>query len=121
MSSWDLTGGTSVPVPNYAIYASSTEYVPFTVSVSGTINPTSGSVSMAFLTVPPPTQPTAGQFVVGSWQGAVSPYVALCLVSGTASAGGGAATLSANLWYAWLKLSFSPETPVKYAGVLQVS
>lgn len=109
-----------MPIPNYSIYSSSTEYVPFSVSASGTIDPTLGTVLMAFLQVPPPTQPSSASYVGGTWQGAFSPYVALCLVSGTAATGG-AATLSSGLWYAWLKLSASPETPVKYAGVLQVS
>lgn len=95
--------------------------MPFTVSASGTINPTSGTVQMAFLTSPPPTQPALSAYVSGTWQGAVSPYVALCLISGTASLGGGVATLSAGLWYAWIRLSDTPEFPVKYAGILQVS
>ena len=113
-----------MPVPNYAIYSTSTEQVPFTVTASGTINPTSngtGTVQMAFLQVAPPTQPALANYVSGSWQGAISPFVALCLVSGTASLGGGVATLSTGIWYAWIRISDSPEFPVKYAGVLQVS
>lgn len=103
------------------MYSLSTEQVPFTVSAAGTVNPTVGTVTMAFIELPPPSQPSLTSFVGGSWQGAVSPYIAQCLVSGTASLGGGAATLSAGLWYAWIQLSVSPESPVLYAGVLQVS
>lgn len=110
-----------MPVPNYSMYSTSTEEVPFTVSVSGTVNPTSGTVQMAFYSTGPPNQPALASYVGGSWQGALSPYVALCLVSGTSSLGGGAATLSTGLWYCWIRLSASPEFPVKFAGVLQVS
>lgn len=110
-----------MPVPNYAMYASSTEQVPFTVSASGTVNPTVGTVTMAFLSSPPPAQPSLTSYVSGSWQGATSPYIAQCLVSGTASSGGGAATLSSGLWYCWVKLAVSPEAPVLYGGILQVS
>lgn len=110
-----------MPLPSYSMYGTSTEYVPFSVSAAGTIDPTLGTVAMAFIQVPPPAQPALASYVGGTWQGAFSPYVALCLISGTASLGGGAATLSSGLWYAWLKLSASPETPVKYAGLLQMS
>lgn len=107
-------------LPGYSIYSTSTENVPFTVTANGTINPTLGTVQMAFIQVPPPTQPSSASYVGGTWQGAVTPYVALCLISGTAATGG-AATLSTGVWYAWIKLSDAPEAPVKYAGVLQVS
>lgn len=110
-----------MPIPNYSIYGSSLENVPFTVTANGTINPTAGTVTMAFIQSAPPTQPAASAYVGGSWQGTVSPYVALCSVQGTASTGAAAITLSSGLWYAWIKLSDAPEAPVKYAGVLQVS
>jgi hypothetical protein len=105
-----------VPLPSYSLYSTSLEYVPFSVSATGTLNPTGVNPQFAFLQVAPPTQPAGTQYVTGTWQGAVSPYVGLCLVGV-----GGVATLTAGLWYSWLKITSSPEVVVRYAGVVQVS
>lgn len=106
-----------MPLPNCSIYVSSLEEVPFSVTAPQGINPTSDFVQMAFLTIPPPTQPTLGQWVTGGWQSTSGPpWIALCLVGP-----GGATTLTAGLYYVWIKLTVVPEVPVKYAGILQVS
>jgi hypothetical protein len=105
-----------VPLPNTSIYVTSLEEVPVTVTAPVGINPTSDTVQMAFLSVPPPTQPTSLQWNTAAWQSLSIPYVALCLVGP-----GGTITLTQGEWYVWIKVTASPEVPVKYAGLLQVS
>jgi hypothetical protein len=101
---------------NTSIYSTSLEEVPANVTAPVGVNPTSDAVYMAFLSVPPPAQPTSGQWNVAGWQSLSAPYVALCLVGP-----GGTTTLTAGQWYCWVKITASPEVPVKYAGILQVS
>ena len=103
-------------LPNTGIYATSLEEVPVTVTAPIGINPTSDTVVMAFLAVPPPTQPTSLQWQTATWLSTSAPYTALCLVGP-----GGTITLAQGQWYVWIKITASPEIPVKYAGILQVS
>lgn len=103
-------------LPNTSIYATSLEEVPVSVTAPPAVNPTSDTVQMAFLAVPPPNQPGPGDWKVATWQSLTSPYIALCLVGP-----GGTTTLTAGQWYTWIKITASPEIPVKYAGILQVS
>jgi hypothetical protein len=105
-----------MPLPNNAIYATSLEEVPVTVTAPVGVNPTSDEVQMAFLSVPPPTQPTSLQWNTATWLTQGSSYIALCLVGP-----GGTIALTQGQWYVWLKITGSPEIPVKYAGILQVS
>ena len=103
-------------LPNTSIYATSLEEVPVAVTPPPAVNPTGDTVQMAFLSVPPPAQPTTEQWNVATWQSTGTPYIALCLVGP-----GGTIQLASGLWYVWLKISASPEVPVKYCGILQVS
>lgn len=103
-------------LPNTSIYATSLEEVPVSVTAPTGVNPTGDTVQMAFLAVPPPTQPTSLQWNTATWQSTSTPYIALCLVGP-----GGVITLTAGQWYTWIKITASPEVPVKYAGILQVS
>lgn len=103
-------------LPNTSIYATSLEEVPVAVTPPPLVNPTGDTVQMAFLAAPPPTQPTALQWNVATWQSLNPPYIALCLVGP-----GGTITLTAGQYYVWIKISASPEVPVKYCGILQVS
>jgi hypothetical protein len=105
-----------VALPNTSIYATSLEEVPVSVTAPAGVNPTGDTVQMAFLASPPPTQPGPGDWKVATWQSTSTPYIALCLVGP-----GGTTTLIAGQWSVWIKITASPEAPVKYAGILQVS
>jgi len=106
-----------MPVPNNSIYVTSLEEVPVNVTVPVGVNPTSDSVFMAFLSVPPPSQPASEDWNAASWfTGVGNQYTAICLVGP-----GGTIQLTQGYWYVWAKISASPEVPVKYAGILQVS
>lgn len=102
--------------PNNSIYVTSLEEVPVTITTPVGVNPTGDPVYMAFLSSPPPSQPTSLQWNAATWLVNGTEYIALCLVGP-----GGTITLTAGLWYTWVKITASPEVPVKYAGVLQVS
>ena len=103
-------------LPNTSIYSTSLEEVPVSVTAPIGINPTGDTVQMAFLPSPPPVQPTSLQYVTATWQSTSTPYVALCLVGP-----GGVTTLTQGQWYVWIKITATPEIPVKYCGILQVS
>lgn len=103
-------------LPNTSIYATSLEEVPVSITAPPAINPTGDTVAMAFLAVPPPVQPGPSDWQTATWQSTSAPYIALCLVGP-----GGTTTLAAGQWYVWVKITATPEVPVKFAGVLQVS
>jgi hypothetical protein len=105
-----------VALPNTSIYVTSLEEVPVSVTAPVGVNPTSDTVQMAFLAVPPPTQPGLSDWKTATWQSLTTPYIALCLVGPA-----GTTTLTAGQWYVWIKITASPEIPVKYCGILQVS
>lgn len=98
----------------------SSEYVlvPVTFTVSGSItDPTGDAVSMAFL--PPGTDPAGGDWVAGSWESDTTitghpVRYARCLV------GPSGKVLSKGSYTCWVRISDSPEVPVKQAGLLQV-
>jgi hypothetical protein len=101
------------------IAASSVEYVrvPVAATVAGApVNPTSGTVQMAFIAGA--AAPGGSDWKTASWEtdATTNPdtYYARCLV-------GSAITLTAGTTYAvWVKITDSPETPVKRAGLLRV-
>lgn len=103
-------------IPNASIFATSLEEVPVAVTVPIGINPTGTPPQMAFLVAPPPVQPTAGQYINGTWQASVQPFIALCLVGP-----GGAVQLAQGQYNVWLKITATPEVPVKWCGILQVT
>jgi succinate dehydrogenase/fumarate reductase flavoprotein subunit len=103
-------------LPNTSIYATSLEEVPVSVTAPIGVNPTGDTVLMAFLAAPPPVQPTSIQYVTATWQSTSAPYVALCLVGP-----GGVTTLGQGQWNVWIKITATPEVPVKYCGILQVT
>lgn len=102
--------------PGYSIYATSLEDVPVTVTGPYGVNPTATPPEMAFLTSPPPVQPSSLEWNSASWVGTTSPYIAMCLVGP-----GGIIQLDEGTYYTWVKFTATPEIPVKYAGVLLVS
>ena len=105
-----------MPQPQNSIWSTSLEEVPALVTTPVGINPTGSTVQMAFLALPPPTQPAANQWQAAIWQSTSQPFTALCLVGPN-----GTITLAAGQWYVWVKITGSPEIPVKFAGVLQVN
>jgi hypothetical protein len=99
------------------IASSSIEYVnvPVQATVAGTpYNPTADAVAMAFIAGP--AQPTS--FTSGSWITTVQGnYIARCLV-GTNTNG---ILLAPGLYTVWVKITDSPEVPVRPAGTLQIT
>lgn len=103
-------------IPNTSIFATSLEEVPVSVTAPIGINPTSDTVQMAFLQAQPPIQPASNQYVAATWQSTTTPYIALCLVGP-----GGTTTLTQGQYNVWIKITASPEIPVKWCGILQVT
>ena len=100
----------------------STEYVlvPVTASKNGSpYNPGADPVQFAFM--PTPTQvPITADWVSGSWQTEATnilyPYAARVLVGPA-----GASTLGIGTYQIYVKISDSPEVPVKQAGQLVIT
>lgn len=98
----------------------STEYVgiPVQSTTAGTTHdPTSDAVSFAFVTGYG-SAPTSGQWVTGSWaytNNPLYPYVARCLIGPT-----GATALTDGNYVVWLKITDSPEVPVRIGGELNI-
>ena len=103
-------------LPNASLYVTSLENIAVSVTAPAGVNPTSYAVQFAFLSVPPPSQPASNQWVAGAWQSDSTPYTALCLIGP-----GGTTTLSSGQWSVWMRLFASPEIPVKYCGIVQLS
>lgn len=101
------------------IASSSTEYVnvPVQVTEAGSpYNPTADPVYMAFIAGP--VQPTLSQFNTGSFVTTVQgTYYARCLV-GPSNSG---VILAPGLYTIWVKITDSPEIPIRPAGTLQIT
>jgi hypothetical protein len=93
--------------------------VPVNATKAGAAyNPTSDTVQFAFM--PQATQvPGNTDWVSGSWDTNTSsvlfPYNAKCLVGPS-----GTITLGIGTYYAYCKITDSPEIPVLVAGILQI-
>lgn len=93
----------------------------FAVRDGAAVNPTADTVQMAFLDEPPEqASPESGDWKTASWEtdATTDPdqYKARCLV-GT----GGAVALAAGTYYVWVKVTDSPDVPVKYSGVIRIT
>jgi hypothetical protein len=102
------------------ISTASLEYVrvPVSATASGSaVNPTADTVVMAF--IDGTDAPGASDWKTASWETDANTepdtYYARCLV-GT----GGAVVLTAGTYSVWVKVTDSPETPVKRCGLLRV-
>lgn len=98
----------------------SLEYVrvPMASERSGApYDPTADTVQMAFLASAGP--PAGGDWKTASWDTDSSTYpptyYAQCLVGPA-----GTVTLAAGVWSVWVKVTDSPEVPVKRAGQIKV-
>lgn len=96
----------------------STEYVkvPVAATVNGAvIDPTGDPVSMAFMALG--LAPSGGDWKTGSWETIGTTRYARCLVGPA----GGVITLVKDTTYAlWLKVTDSPEAPVRRVGQVVV-
>jgi len=95
----------------------SVEYirVQMTVEKNGAVfDPTSDVVKMTF--TEEDSLVGTESWYVGSWETAGSKYFARCLV-GPAP---GLVELTHGTWFVWVKVTDSPEVPIKRAGVVEV-
>lgn len=114
----------TLPVKPTTFSATSLEEVLAVVSADrggAAVNPTANTVQIAFITSPPETaSPGASDWKTASWETDTTTdpdeYSAKCLVGP-----GGAVTLTAGTYYAWVKITDSPEVPVKYSGIVKVT
>lgn len=102
------------------LYAGSLEYVrvPMAAEKSGAAyDPTGDTVVMALLAGP--AAPSSGDWKTASWDTDATAYPptyrAQCLVGP-----GGTVTLAAGVYTVWVKVTDSPEVPVKRAGQIKV-
>lgn len=102
------------------ISASSLEYIRVQVAAytaGAAVNPTTDAVQMAFMVGS--AVPASSDWKTATWDTdsttVPATYRARCLV-GT----GGAVTLTPGTYQVWVKVTDTPETPVKLAGPLRV-
>lgn len=107
-------------MPIAEISASSLEYVrvPVYAKASGAVvDPTGNTVKLAFMSTT--AAPGVSDLKTASWETDTTTnpdtYYARCLVGS-----GGAVTLTAGTYHVWVKVTDSPETPLKRAGLLKV-
>lgn len=100
--------------------SASLEYVrvPVSATVNGAkIDPTTDAVKFAFKS--DGTTPVSGDFVTGSWEtavtGSTTTYLARCLVGP-----GGTTTLTAATYRVWVKITDSPEVPIRAVDWLTI-
>jgi hypothetical protein len=109
---WQI-GGVMTPVLSQA----STEYVRvpvFAASGGVPVDPTAGSVSMAFVQAYGAPEDAAWQSA--SWDTTeIGTYVAQCLIGPS-----GATALTVGTYYVWLKIAATPETVIECAGEVRV-
>ncbi len=94
----------------------STTYVRATVSATEfglLVNPTSGTVSFAFLSND--SSPASGDWKTGGWEATGDSYYGRCLV-GT----GGTVTLAAGTYNVWIRVVKGLETVIQSVGNLAV-
>jgi len=98
------------------ISALSKEYIRVKVDAekSGvTYDPTGDVVTFAFTTV---NSPVGATWLAGTWETVNGEHFARCMVGPA-----GTVTLVAgNTYIVWVKITDSPEVPIKNAGILQV-
>lgn len=113
---WQVRGPTVLTFP-----AVSLEYVrvPVLALVGGVpVNPVGDTVRMAFLSLETST-PSSGDWQTASWDTAPTTggrYLAQCLVGP-----GGTITLTAGTWWVWIKITDTPEVPIRQAGFIVVT
>ncbi len=99
--------------------ASSLQYIRYAVkaTVNGNpdYNPTSDTVEFGF-TPSPSAVPASDAWIDGSWETDPGPvYVARCLVGPD-----GDATLAVGVYSVWVRITDSPEIPIRQPGQLKI-
>jgi hypothetical protein len=109
------------PLPQISLSSLSTDYIPVPVRATGNtgkpINPTGDPVAFAFKAVG--VNPGSGDWNSGSWdtyQPPGSKYVAKILIGPGSSVNPGVGT-----WIVWVKVTDSPEIPVRQAAELTIT
>ena len=101
--------------------ALSTQYVQvqITIQAPSGYDPTSDTVQLAFIPETyPPTSPTDGDWVTGSWETFPGPqYWAQALVGPS----NGGTALSLGTYEIWVKVTDSPEVPVLQPALLEIT
>ena len=79
------------------------------------LNPTTGTVQMAFMSSPL-TQPGPGDWKAGGWDtNDIGEYVAQCDIGST-----GAVTLTVGVWWVWVHIALAPVDVVRQVGSIVV-
>jgi hypothetical protein len=95
------------------IQATSLEYIKVSVAKEDGTSPMADPVYMAFMSTD--SNPSAGDWKTASWTNPGNVYYARCLVGP-----GGTVTLAAGYYSVFVKVTDSPEVPVRKAGYLEV-
>lgn len=102
--------------------STATEYVrvPFAGKVAGVaVNPTTGSVDLAFVAADLIGEPAGGDWKAGTWETDTTQtpnlYYGRVLVGS-----GGTVTLAAGLYGVWIRVTLAPETIIRQSGELTV-
>lgn len=80
------------------------------------VDPTTDPVFMAFMADPPKEEPANGDWKTAAWEYDGITYFARCLVGP-----GGTVELEDGTYHVWVKLTDSPEVPVRRVGRLVIS
>lgn len=100
-----------------ALSTAATEYLRYNVTATAAgvaKNPTTDTVQFAFTAS---SQSPPVTYFAGSWETANGAYFAICLVGPA----GGVTTLAVGTWTVWIKVTDTPEVPVRNVGLLVVS
>lgn len=100
-----------------AVSKASTEYirVPMSSERAGApYDPTGDTVQMAFLAGAGP--PADADWKTASWDTDATTYPATYWAQCLIGPAGGTVTLTAGVWSVWVKVTDSPEVPVRRAG-----
>jgi hypothetical protein len=103
------------------ISSTSTEYVrvPVASERSGAAyDPTGDTVQLAFLAGA--GAPQSGDWKAASWDTDATTYPATYHAQCLIGPAGGTVTLTAGIWTVWVKVTDSPETPVRRAGQIKI-
>lgn len=109
--------------PPLTFLASSTEYVFVPVSALGTsapYNPTADVVAFGFITSPTGTG-TPGTWYTGTWFiPTANTYYAACLLGPGGTGTVPPVSLAPGIYTVWIRISDSPEIPVRTPGLIQI-
>jgi hypothetical protein len=98
------------------VSASSKEYLKVAVNAvkNGAVyDPTGDTVEFAFTSGDELGSPT---WYAASWESMGGQHYARCLIG----PGGGVVALAIGFWWVWVRVTDSPEIPIKQAGVIEV-